>query len=85
LLHKFSSTCDITILLIVTCIVMYDSSNHAVKMMVVVLFLYFTMKFIICVVSSHILCFVFYLFICLLFIVFLLFIYKYSILQSTSR
>jgi hypothetical protein len=61
-LNKFCSTCDITILLIVACIVIYVSSNHVVYSMVVELFLYFIIKFTFCIVSSHFVCFCLFLF-----------------------
>jgi hypothetical protein len=35
-LHKFCNMCDIVILLIVACLVMFVSSNHVVDSMVVV-------------------------------------------------
>jgi hypothetical protein len=58
-LHKFCNTYDIVILLVVACIVMFVSSNHAVHWVVVVLVVDFAYKFIICVVSPRfvILCF----------------------------
>lgn len=57
--NKFCSTYDIDILLIVACIVMYVSSNHAVHCVVVVLFLNFTMKFHVEIIS---LCFINFMF-----------------------